>query len=137
MNLCKNTKALHLLNSKKTTKRFCELTRSLNKDASLTHIKKLDVNGEYRDYNNNDELNTDLVDFYKDIYCKIPNKTLNLNNFLPEYILLTSQKYKLKSSMSKNTTSSIYLFCCMNSLRHSNKQKTIQAQGLTGLPTLP
>ena len=32
-------------------------------------------------------MNTDLVDFCKDIYCKIPNKTLNLNNFLPDYII--------------------------------------------------
>ena len=87
LNLCENTKAWHLLNSEKPTNRFCKLTRSLNKDASLTHIKKLDVNGEYRDYNNNYKLNMDLDDFYKDIYCKIPYKTLNLNNFLPDYII--------------------------------------------------
>ena len=32
-------------------------------------------------------MNTDLVDFYKNIYCKIPNKTLTLTEFLPDYVI--------------------------------------------------
>ena len=62
------------------------MNKSLNEDASLSHIKKLCADGNYRDYTNNDELNTDLVDFYKNIYCKIPNKTLTLPDFLPDYV---------------------------------------------------
>ena len=87
MNLCENTKAWTLLNSEKPTKRFCALNKSLNEDASLSYIKKLCADGEYRDYTNNKELNTDLVDFYKNNYCKIPNKTLTLPDFLPDYVI--------------------------------------------------
>ena len=32
-------------------------------------------------------MNTDLVDFYKNIYCKIPNKTLTLTDFLLDYVI--------------------------------------------------
>ena len=32
-------------------------------------------------------MNTDLVDFYKNIFCKTPNKILTLNNFLPDYVI--------------------------------------------------
>ena len=63
------------------------LTQSINADTSPTHIKKLDTNGEYQDYYDNDELNKNLVEFYKNIYCKIPQKTLNLEDFLPNYII--------------------------------------------------
>ena len=49
LNLCENTKAWTLLNSEKPTKRFCVLNKSLNEDASLSHIKKLCADGEYRD----------------------------------------------------------------------------------------
>ena len=75
-----NTKALHLLNSEKPTNGFCALNKSFNEDASLMHIKKNCADGKYPDYNNNDELNTDLVDFYK-------KKTLTLTNFLPDYVI--------------------------------------------------
>ena len=53
----------------------------------LSHIKKLCADGDYHDFLNNDELNTDLVNFYKNIYCKIPNKTLTLPDFLPDYVI--------------------------------------------------
>ena len=76
-----------MLNSEKPTKRFCALNKALNEDASLSHIKKLGTDGIYRDYVNSDELNTDLVNFYKNIYCNIPNKTLSLNEFLPDYVI--------------------------------------------------
>ena len=126
----------NLLNSEKPTKRFCKLTRSINEDASLTHIKKLDVNGEYRDYNNNNELNTDLVDFYKDIYCKIPNKTLNLKNFLPDYIINQPEIQSQKLNEQEYNEFNILISLC--ELTEALKQtKTIQAQGLTGLPMLP
>ena len=87
LNLCENTKAWTLLNSEKPTKRFCALNKSLNEDSSLSHIKKLGADGNNRDYFNNDELNTDLVNFYKNIYCKIPKKTLTLPDFLPDYVI--------------------------------------------------
>ena len=65
LNLCENTKAWTFLNSEKPTKRFCALNKSLNEDASLSHIKKLGADGDYRNFLNNNELNPDLVNFLK------------------------------------------------------------------------
>ena len=81
-------------------------------------------------------LNTDLVDFCKDIYCKIPNKTLNLNNFLPDYIINQPEIQARKLNEQEYNKFNIPIL--LRELTEALKQtKTIQAQGLTGLPTLP
>ena len=123
-------KAWHLLNNKKPTKRFLMLTKSLNEDASLTHIKKLCANVEYCNYNNNQELNKDLVDFYKNIYCKITNKTLNLNNFLPDYVI-NQPEYKNASSTSKNFNIPISLCELTEALKQTKNNTSPEIDGFT------
>ena len=39
------------------------------------------------DYENNDERNSDLCNYFKDIYSKIPEKSLSLKQFLTPEIM--------------------------------------------------
>ena len=100
------------------------------------HIKKLCTYEEYCGYNNNGELNTDLVDFYKNIYCKIPNKTLNLNNFLPDYVINQPEIQARKLNEQEYNEFNIPIL--LRELTEALKQtKTTQFQELTVLLVLP
>ena len=75
------------MNFEKPTKSFCMLAKAQKGNDSLNQLKKRDEQGAIVDYENDDERNSDLVNYFKDIYSKIPEKSLNLEEFLTPEIM--------------------------------------------------
>ena len=75
------------MNFEKPTKAFCTLAKAQKGNDSLNQLKKTDNQGNRVDYLNENERNTDLANYFKDIYSRIPSKSLSLEQFLtPEII---------------------------------------------------
>ena len=71
---CARTKLWHSMNFEKLTKSFCTLAKAQNGNDSLNQLKKRDEQGVIVDYENDDERNSDISNYFKDIYSKIPEK---------------------------------------------------------------
>ena len=84
---CARTKLWHSMNFEKPTKAFCMLAKAQKGNDLLNQLKKRDEQGAIVDYDNDDERNSDLCDFFKGIYSKIPEKSLNLEEFLTPEIM--------------------------------------------------
>jgi len=54
---------------------------------TLNQLKKCDNQGNIVDYESEDERNSDLCNYFKNIYSKIPEKTLSLEQFLTPEIM--------------------------------------------------
>ena len=64
------------MNFEKPTKSFCTLAKAQKGNDSLNQIKERDGQGNIVDYENDDEQNSDLCNYFKNIYSKIPEKSL-------------------------------------------------------------
>ena len=84
---CARTKLWHSMNFEKPTKLFCMLAKAQKGNDSLNQFKKRDEQGVRVDYENDDERNSALCKYFKDIYSKIPEKSLNLEEFLTPEIM--------------------------------------------------
>jgi len=84
---CKRTKLWHSMNFERPTKAFCTLAKATKCNDSLKQLKKTDFQGNSVDYETDDERNADIECFFKDIYGKIPDKSLTLEQFLTPDIL--------------------------------------------------
>ena len=73
---CARTKLWHFMNFEKPTKSFCTLAKAQKGNDSLNQIKERDGQGNIVDYENDDEQNSDLCNYFKNIYSKIPEKSL-------------------------------------------------------------
>ena len=72
---CARTKLWHSMNFEKPTKSFCTLAKAQKGNDSLNQFKKRDKQGVIVDYENDDERNSDLCNYFKDIYSKILEKS--------------------------------------------------------------
>ena len=84
---CARTKLWHSMNFEKPTKSFCTLAKAQKGNDSLNQLKKCDNQGNIVDYESEDERNSDLCNYFKNIYSKIPEKTLSLEQFLTPEIM--------------------------------------------------
>ena len=84
---CARTKLWHSMNFEKPTKSFCMLAKAQKGNDSLNQLKKRDEHGAIVDYDTVEERNSDICNFFKDIYSKIPEKSLNLEEFLTPEIM--------------------------------------------------
>ena len=100
---CKKTAKWHLLNFEKPTLAFCKLSKELKTNDKLTQIKKTNPDGSETEYQNNVERNNDITKFYKNIYTKIPNKTLTLSEFLTNDILQSPTIQNMKLTDEEST----------------------------------
>ena len=75
------------MNFEKPTKSFCTLAKAQKGNDSLNQIKERDGQGNKVDYENDDEQNSDLCNYFKNIYSKIPEKSLSLKQFLTPEIM--------------------------------------------------
>ena len=84
---CARTKLWHSMNFEKPTRSFCTLAKAQKGNDSLNQLKKRDEQGVIVDYDNDEERNSDICDFFKGIYSKVPEKSLNLEEFLTPEIM--------------------------------------------------
>ena len=84
---CARTKLWHTMNFEKPTKAFCALSKASKGNDSLNQLKKIDAQGNLIDYESENERNFDLNKYFKNVYSKIPDKTLTLDQFLSPEIL--------------------------------------------------
>ena len=75
------------MNFENPTKSFCTLAKAQKGNDSLNQLKKNDGQGNIVDYENDDERNSDLGNYFKNIYSKIPEKSLSLEQFLTPEIM--------------------------------------------------
>ena len=97
---CEKTKLWHTMNFEKPTKAFCLLAKANKGNDSLSQLKKLDLQGNLIEYENNDERNEAICNYFKEIYSKIPNKSLTIDQFLsPEIVNSDHVKSKKLSNL--------------------------------------
>jgi len=68
-------------------KAYCTLAKAQKGNDSLNQLNKNDSQGNIIDYVNDDKQNSDLGEYFQDIYSKIPEKSLSLEQFLTPEIM--------------------------------------------------
>ena len=68
-------------------KAYCTLAKAQKGNDSLNQLNKNDSQGNIIDYENDDKQNSDLGEYFQDIYSKIPEKSLSLEQFLTPEIM--------------------------------------------------
>ena len=77
--------------------------QKLKTNDKLTQIKKTNPDGSETEYQTNVERNNNITKFYKNIYTKIPNKTLTLSEFLTNDILQSPTIQNMKLTDEEST----------------------------------
>ncbi len=67
-------KQIYVSNFEKPTRSFCILAKTQKGNDSLNQLKKRDEQGVIVDYDNDEERNSDICDFFKGIYSKFRKK---------------------------------------------------------------
>lgn len=68
---CEKTKLWHTMNFEKPTKAFCSLVKANKGNDSLLQLQKFDLQGNLLEYENDEEHNKAICNYFKKIYSKM------------------------------------------------------------------